>query len=124
MILHGLVQIFPWWQQEARKLVGMFHRRFLSIMDANINKHLYIAYIRPHLEYACHVWDPHLIKDIHALESLQKFALRVCNGLPLSNILELLQPPRICCKKTSDETVYNVQANSWPYRLPQSTNFI
>jgi len=23
----------------ARKLVGMFHRRFFSIMDANINKH-------------------------------------------------------------------------------------
>ena len=70
-----------------------------------------------HLEYASQVWDPHLIKDIHALESLQKFALRVCNGLPLSNILELLQPPRICCKKTSDETVYYVQANSWPYWL-------
>ena len=92
MILHGLVQIFPWWQQEARKLVGMFHRRFLSIMDANINKHLYIAYIRPHLEYAGHVWDPHLIKDIHALDSVQKFALMACsisNGLPP---IKLLQP--------------------------------
>ena len=42
-------------------------------MDANIHKHLYIAYIRPHLEHACQVWDPHLIKDIHALESVQKF---------------------------------------------------
>ena len=39
----------------ARKPVGMFHRRFFSIMDANINKHLYIAYIRPHLEYVCQV---------------------------------------------------------------------
>ena len=42
-------------------------------MDANIHKHLYIAYIRPHLEHACQVWDPHLIKDIHALQSVQKF---------------------------------------------------
>ena len=47
-------------------------------MDANINKHsIYIAYIRPHFEYECQVWDPHLIKEIHALESV-KFALRAC----------------------------------------------
>ena len=62
----------------ARKLVGMFHRRFFSIMDANTNKQLYVTYIRPHLEYACQVWDPHLRKDIDALESVQKFALRAC----------------------------------------------
>ena len=45
----------------ARKFVGMFHRRFIS-----------------YLEYARQIWDPHLIKDIHGLKSVQKFALRVC----------------------------------------------
>ena len=36
---------------------------------------LYKAFIRPNLEYACQVWDPHLKKDIAALESVQKFKL-------------------------------------------------
>ena len=78
----------------------------------------YVAYIRPQLMYACQVWDPNPIKDIRALESVQKFAaLRAYTKqwLPLSNPVELLQPPRTCCKKTLDETVYYVQANSWPY---------
>ena len=45
----------------ARKLVKMFHGRLFSITDANTNKQLYAV----HLEYVCHVCDPHLIKDMH-----------------------------------------------------------
>ena len=37
-----------------------------------------MAFIRPHLEYATAVWDPHLSKDILELESVQRFACRVC----------------------------------------------
>ena len=47
---------------ETKRLVGMFHRRFFSTMDADRCRQLYITYIRPHLEYACQVWDPHLRK--------------------------------------------------------------
>jgi len=62
MILHGLVQIFPWWQQEARKLVGTYvSQKVIFNYGCLHDKHLYIAYIRPHLEYVCHVWDPHLM---------------------------------------------------------------
>jgi len=96
----------------ARKLVRMFHGRLFSIMDANTNKQLYVV---AHLEYVCQVWDPQLIKDIHALQSVQKICfegLHQAVGCPLSNLVELLQPPRICCKKTSDEIVHYVQANS------------
>ena len=39
---------------------------------------LYISLIRPHLEYACQVWHPHLLTDINKLETVQKFALRLC----------------------------------------------
>ena len=34
--------------------------------------------VRPHLEYATVVWDPHLQKDINKLEKVQTFALRMC----------------------------------------------
>ena len=37
---------------------------------------LYLTYVRPHLEYAVAVWDPHQQGLINELESVQKFALR------------------------------------------------
>ena len=39
---------------------------------------LYIALVRPHLEYAAQVWKSHLAKDILSLERVQKFGLRIC----------------------------------------------
>ena len=30
------------------------------------------------MEYAVPVWDPHFVKDIEALESVQKFAAKMC----------------------------------------------
>ena len=38
----------------------------------------YTALIHPHLEYAVPVWDPHLCKDIDALESVQRFTTTIC----------------------------------------------
>ena len=47
---------------KSEKLVGMFHCRFFSSMDSESCRLLYKSYIRPHLEYACQVWDPHIKK--------------------------------------------------------------
>ena len=51
---------------------------------------VYNSLIRPHLEYACTIWDPHLRKDIQALENVQKFALRVCSKSWSSDYATLL----------------------------------
>ena len=64
---------------KARRLVGMLYRQFYQDADTTTLKQLYVSNIRPHLEYACQVWDPYLQKDIGMLESVQKFALRVCS---------------------------------------------
>ncbi len=56
----------------------MFHRIFYTVMETDTSKQLYVTYIRPHFEYACQVWDPNLNKEVNALESVQKFALRAC----------------------------------------------
>ena len=39
---------------------------------------LNLTLVRPILEYCCHVWDLFLHKVIELLESIQKFAFRVC----------------------------------------------
>ena len=62
---------------KARRLVGMLYRQFYQDVDTSTLKQLYVSNIRPHLEYACQVWDPYLQKDIDKLELVQKFALQV-----------------------------------------------
>ena len=54
----------------------MLYRNFYQFSSSHILVKLYQSLIRPHMEYAYPVWDPHL-KDIQALENVQKFALRV-----------------------------------------------
>jgi len=47
------------------------------------------------MEYACAVWDPHLVKDVKLIEDVQKFALRVCLKSWNSNYESLLSYCRV-----------------------------
>jgi len=62
---------------KARRLVGMLYRQF-SWADTKTILHIYITCIRPHLEYACQLWDPYTNKDAQLLEDVQKFVCKVC----------------------------------------------
>ena len=63
---------------KARKIIGFIYRQFYSMSSTPSLLQLYTSLVRPHLEYATQVWDPFLIKDIHKLESVQKFGLKMC----------------------------------------------
>ena len=59
---------------------------------------LYVALVRPHLEYAAQVQNPHLTKDTNCLEKVQKFVLRICSKNyhePYQNLLEHYQLPSL-----------------------------
>ena len=73
--VHRHVQLVS---QRARRLVRLLYRQFYQYADTNNMKHLYLLLIRPHLEYACTVWDSFLQKDIQLLEKVQTFAAKVC----------------------------------------------
>ena len=58
---------------KARRILGMIYRKFYFVCRTST---LYKAYVKPHLNYCSFTWDPPLVKDQEALESVQKCVLR------------------------------------------------
>ena len=56
----------------------MLYCQFYPQANERTLHQLYISTVRPHLEYAAPVWDPHLRKDQDLLENTRKFAFKVC----------------------------------------------
>ena len=83
---------------KARKLIGLLYRRFYGNVDNQSLFELYNILVHPHLEYASPLWDPYLIKDIAKLESVQKFALKLCSkqwDMDYQDLIELMQLPTL-----------------------------
>ena len=59
---------------KTRKLIGLLFRKYSNWADTNTLKNIYVTCIRPHLEYACQLWDPYTSESINILEGVQKFA--------------------------------------------------
>ena len=62
-----------------------------SCKDAEFQKHMFTTYVRPLLESNTYVWSPHLLKDIDALEAVQKRFTRNIPQLAEKTYLERLQ---------------------------------
>ena len=75
---------------KAKKLLGILYRKFQGCADQVTLFNLYITLVRPHLQYACEIWNPHLKRDINKVEQLQKFGLRMRTRRWNSDYLDLL----------------------------------
>ena len=80
---------------KTRRLIGLLYHQF----------HLCTAEValRPHLEYASVVWDPHLAKETQSLEQTQKFALRMCFrdwSCPYQELLVRAEIPSLAERRT------------------------
>ena len=60
---------------KANRSLG-FIRRNLNKCPEKVKEQAYTALVRPHLEYACCAWDPHLQKDVDKLEMVQRRSAR------------------------------------------------
>jgi hypothetical protein len=60
---------------KANKTLG-FLRRNRNNGSTSVKEQAYQSLVRPSLEYACSVWDPHLKSDINKIEMVQRRAAR------------------------------------------------
>ena len=65
---------------KANKIMGLIRRTFVSL-DKTSFVPLYTSLVRPILEYANQVWNPYLVKDIVAIENVQRRATRMLPGM-------------------------------------------
>ena len=62
--------------RKAKQHLGLIHRK-LNQSPGLIRHQIYRAAVLPKLEYCASVWDPHHLKDINAVDRVQKFAAKV-----------------------------------------------
>ena len=65
---------------KANSIAGIIRRSFVYLDEITFCL-LFKALVRPHLEYAVNIWNPCLIKDIKAIENVQRRATKQIAGL-------------------------------------------
>ena len=68
---------------KANSSLGSLTRNLYNYPE-QIKTQAYYSLVRPHLEYACSVWDPHTQKNIQSIEKVQRRAARFdkkCNSI-------------------------------------------
>ena len=66
--------------KKANSVMGMIRRNF-AFLDRDMFKQLFVAMVRPHLEYGATVWNPHFKKQITLIENVQRRATKQIPGL-------------------------------------------
>ena len=97
--------------KKASSVLG-FLRRNLRMCPEDTKRIAYLSLVRPILEYAAPVWDPHKARDIDRLERVQRQAIRFITGdyrsrdpgcvtrMMLRLDIPLLQERRKACRLT------------------------
>ena len=92
---------------KANRTAGMIRRAFIT-MDEEVFLCLFKAFVRPHLEYANAVWNPHKRKDVTALENVQRRSTRMIptlNKMSYSEGLEKLRLPTLVYRRARGDMI-------------------
>ena len=89
--------------KKTKRILGVIYRQYYQFSTNETLRQLYISLVRPHLEYACQVWDPHLERDIKAIEAVQKFALCMVTkqwNLCYNDLLHMCTLPSLALRRS------------------------
>ena len=67
-------------RNKANRMLGFIGRN-VSYRSKEVVKRMYIAFVRPHLEYCVQAWGPYYRQDLDLLEAVQRRATRMIPGL-------------------------------------------
>ena len=106
---------------QANRLLGMIRRSF-EYLDQETFLYLYKGLIRPNLEYAQAVWNPHLQGNIYAIEAVQRRTTKLIPGfsnLEYPERLKKLNLTTLVCRRARGDMLetfkyLNGQYNSAP----------
>ena len=89
---------------KANQTLG-FLKRNLKIKSSDVKSHAYKALVRPKLEYASAVWDPHTRTQINQIEKVQRRAARYVtnryhNTSSVTDMLQNLNWPSLEIRRT------------------------
>ena len=79
---------------KANQVVGMI-RRSVKYMDNELVVQLFTSRVRPILEYGNAIWNPRLIRDIDAIERVQRRATKTVPGISTMSYPDRLRTLRL-----------------------------
>ena len=92
---------------KANSLVGIIRRSFTHL-DPDTFVKIFVAFVRPHLEYGQVIWSPHLRKYINMIEKVQMRATKLINGfqnLSYAERLEKLNLPTLAYRRLRGDMI-------------------
>ena len=89
---------------KANQVLGLIGRTVGAVNTSTFSL-LYISLVRPLLEYAVPLWNPYLVKDIHAIENVQRRASRLAlrqkrGDMPYEERCNILTWPLLSTRRT------------------------
>ena len=92
---------------KANQTMGMIRRAFTHL-DNDTFLCLFKAFVRPQLEYANAAWSPYKVKDITAIENVQRRATKQVPGLrdlPYEERLKQLKLPTLVYRRARGDMI-------------------
>ena len=112
--------------KKANGLVGMLRRSF-EYLDKQMFKQLFVAIVRPHLEYGAPIWNPHTQKLINVIENVQRRASRMVSGLgnlSYKDRLKAMKLPTLEYRRYRGDMIETYKLTHGLYEERISRNFI
>lgn len=92
---------------KANSILGLINRTFI-FKDQYTFLRLYVALVRPHVEYGNTIWYPHLKKDINAVEKVQMRATKLIpdiRHLSYEDRLKVLKLPSLTHRRRRGDMI-------------------
>jgi hypothetical protein len=105
----------------SNKLLGLIRRSY-EFLDAEAMKQLFVAVVRPNLEFGHVVWSPRFEKGKNSIENVQRRATRVIPGLKGKSYeerLKIMKLPSLSYRRLRGDLIEVFKYAHGLYKVPE-----